>query len=652
MSSCALAFVTFVAQFSYASASVNLRLDADGGSEFPFDFWTAAPMTDRNLESNVSYSRWLVSMDELKETGELEMLSWNGTGAPYTNPLTDTMSTVRLLGGWASTSSLPIGCLRGGSLYPNCTKPHCCQMEPGGPRAQCCNPIDWSDAAYRVPSGGLGFRWDALFDRLDPVVNNSINPVMVLDNVDYAFVTNKASIGKYGQNLGPDNATFYAEEFIAPLMRRVVERYGADRVRSTFWFRVGTEPNTNPGHWNDTAEAYVNMYVKVREVILREVGQGATVGPGNFCPFYIPGVACNASALGNLNTSVGPIVSSIAQQSGFSFLAGSFYGGNRNCPQAPGAPDDPNDRTIDASAGRDNPPRVCGFDPEQAALSTKGLIYLRNLAGKEYQNVPLQFQEYGILDNSQGRISPGPGAFGGAWTLATSVRAAAEGLERAFHWGFFDLVSRERGPRARLYYAHAWVSATLKRLFGSLTSAAGRLVILSDEIDISPPRTSSDYPISAYGIGAEVPGGVGLFVSAFSPDKYNTDDANITVRFRCPASLRACGRGSLRVQYMLLDRNTSTYNVLYRDAAAAGWLQYNDSVIYGVNEMLTPEGIAALGQNETLAKYLSVQKSLFESWRESPAVSASCDGDDCQLNIERAQSPSVYAVRVNFTALY
>ena len=195
---------------------IALQLDTTKGPRFPGEnpskFWTAAPMTDQNLESNRSHG-WLVSTASLEQSGDLALLGWTPPNdAQKTYPLTDTLSTVRLLGGWKGRSD------------------------------------GWPDIAYLDAEGRLAFRWDALFDRLDGLVNNSIAPLVVLDNVDYAFVANKSSQGVYGQNMAPDNSSFYANGFLRPMMRQLAARYG-DRVK-TWSFRVGTEPNTYPGPSN------------------------------------------------------------------------------------------------------------------------------------------------------------------------------------------------------------------------------------------------------------------------------------------------------------------------------------------------------------------------------------------------------------------
>eukprot|EP00035_Acanthoeca_spectabilis_P012866 m.233738 g.233738 ORF g.233738 m.233738 type:complete len:141 (+) comp15741_c0_seq2:14-436(+) len=45
---------------------------------FPHDFWAAAPMTDRNMNPNMSH--WLVSDAEMRASGEYGLLGWHGPG--------------------------------------------------------------------------------------------------------------------------------------------------------------------------------------------------------------------------------------------------------------------------------------------------------------------------------------------------------------------------------------------------------------------------------------------------------------------------------------------------------------------------------------------------------------------------------------------
>eukprot|EP00039_Didymoeca_costata_P003026 m.64643 g.64643 ORF g.64643 m.64643 type:complete len:112 (+) comp11661_c0_seq2:271-606(+) len=91
-------------------------------------------------------------------TGDTDLLNWDWGGGNHTYPLTDRMSTVRVLGGWGPNMLVsPEGascCGFNCTPFPNCTKPYCCRrhgIDPENGRAVCCNPEQWSDVAYNAP---------------------------------------------------------------------------------------------------------------------------------------------------------------------------------------------------------------------------------------------------------------------------------------------------------------------------------------------------------------------------------------------------------------------------------------------------------------------------------------------------------------------
>lgn len=55
------------------------------------------------------------------------------------------------------------------------------------------------DVVYRAPDGALVMRWNLVWNRLDPFVNNSIQSIIVLDNVPYAFVDQKPLTANFGK---------------------------------------------------------------------------------------------------------------------------------------------------------------------------------------------------------------------------------------------------------------------------------------------------------------------------------------------------------------------------------------------------------------------------------------------------------------------
>lgn len=486
-----------------------------------------------------------------------------------------------------------------------------------------------------------------LWSRLDPLVNNSIHPIVVLDNVDYCFVHN-FSIGKYGQSKAPDDFDEYGS-FITELVTRVVQRYGRARAGS-FWWRVATEPNTGrggtgqdlPAPQAQKIETYVNYYVAVHAAIRRVLPQ-AVVGPGNFASFFQKGFACNSSSGPHANEGLNlivPMIQGILSKGGsIGFLATSFYGGDHG--NAPGS-----DTPCARFAG-------CGYDPLQARAAAEGLRYLRALS-PALAAVPLQVQEYAAMVNAHGRgPTYEPGAFGGAWTLASCVEFAARGIDRVFHWDIGFHWARRRGfdgAGHSLFYANAWVMAAARKLFGP-SATARRVSVL-----VVPPgggrgetlaRTAGGGGAcgntSASGIGGALPdeAGVGLLLSVFSPRKDCAEPASVSVSFDCASCVETPD-----VRLMVLNRTTSVYDQVQRRAARdEGWLQHDDGEVYPLPMMLTAAGLA--GIQDTAPHWLAQQRAVFtpRGLAATDGVSLRCGAGRCALSLVAAP-PSTFAVWV------
>ena len=203
-----------------------LRLDPRGaafppGRRFsPQQFWCAAPSTQDSNPVGAYHDGPRRPAADFVASGEARMLAWSPPpGAQYVEPHADAQSLVRFLGGLST--------------------------------AKAGDDPSVGDVVYRVANGSLAMRWPLVFSRLDPFVRNGIQPIIVLDNVPWAFAaSNESRSVGYGNNMGPQNVTEY-KEFLQVLLQGMVTRYGL-RVAQTFWFRVGTEPDTQPKHWSDT----------------------------------------------------------------------------------------------------------------------------------------------------------------------------------------------------------------------------------------------------------------------------------------------------------------------------------------------------------------------------------------------------------------
>jgi hypothetical protein len=590
-------------------APLQLRLDAATAPPFPeaAAFFAAGP---QGFAYNGSLAPPLLA--DLRRLGVPELLGWDGIGgAARTEPLTDTVTTVRVLGGWKPKHGQPAG---------------------------------WSDIAYRVADGGLGYRWELLWSRLDPLVNSSIRPIVVLDNVDYAFVRN-ASEGKYGQSLAPDDLHEYGG-FIAELVKRTVQRYSRQTVEK-FWWRVATEPNTGRGGTGqdvpapdaEKIEVYANYYVAVCAAV-HAVLPGAVVGPGNFASWWQMGMACNSTTGKHANQGLNliePMLTSILQKGGtVGFLAASFYAANGG-----------------KEVGTNTSCTQCGYDPRQARAAGEGLRYLRGIA-PPLAAVPLQVQEYAAVGSGQHGISFEPGAFGGAWTLASCIEFAALGIDRVFHWnigagnGGYDTRQSVDAAGHMLWFGNAWVMAAALKLFGPSPAAKVSVMVAHRKQDTLARHTEGNGGVctnttTASGIGGPLPHGtgVGLLLSVLSPRKDCSDPVEVSIAFEFAEDERAPG-----LQVMVLNRSTSVYDQIHRHAARnEGWLNYDDGEVYQLGTMLTPAGLAGV---KALAPHWLAQQAAAFTPRDLDAqdgVSVACAGGSCTLSLI-ASPPSTYAVWV------
>ena len=414
------------------SPPLTLQLSPSTGPAFPpgrpfppSKFWAASPVLPLARGAPRPAA-------DLIASGETKMLGWSPpAGAKMAIPLRDTFSLVRLL----STGSSPTA--------TTTSKKH------GSPDG---------DVVLRDAAGALVTQWALLWSRLDPWVNTTgaVHPILVLDNVPYAFCApGKCTVKpagsadglidghvSFGQNYGPDNVPEYGR-WIETLLRAMVSRYGIGRA-SGFWFRVGTEPNTRPGHWADTNAKYVAEYAAVAGAVDKVLPR-AKVGLANM-----------GADGGNWDEVVMPMARGIAASGArVDFIAMSCY-------------------------GRGTPAKHNRYDIGSAELCGLRLNSLRRLGGERWAKLPAQSMEYGLQGNVLSLVDSDPGVFGAAWTLATSTAHARNGIQRAFHWNFgmleFAHDDGECSPHVSatpcsLYRGDAWVQAQAGHLFGTHVNA-------------------------------------------------------------------------------------------------------------------------------------------------------------------------------------
>lgn len=395
------------------------RIDVDLDAEMQYrgklkPFWRTRIMPDRWLAENGS---WLLpSSDPIfdlleKETGR------SFKNFPRTMILSDTVSTVRLLGGWKSA-------WKGGEVLPNTS-------------------IQDYDLAYRDEAGDLKYRWELLHKRFDPIVENGLTPFVVLDNVPYCFTDSDGNAG-YGQNLAPTDYEGWGI-FIEDLCRELMNSYGFEKVNS--WrFRIGTEMD-NPNHWENGADDSLEKYLRTYDIAtaaVKKVLPEAKVGPCNF----------NSMFAGQINRKVPPM--EVFEH----FADGKNY--------ATGEKGSPVDFVAISSYGMywmggkfDHPDAAAhGYSPDVLRLHVDLLKRLRACSPR-FKEISLEIQEHGTLFNKDEKISPEPGAFGAAWIAAQYAIGLDQGVSQIFHWQ-----DSERIRGKVILFGHTWVRVMLEKIRG------------------------------------------------------------------------------------------------------------------------------------------------------------------------------------------
>ncbi|WP_066630754.1 GH39 family glycosyl hydrolase [Labilibacter marinus] len=102
-------------------------------------------------------------------------------------------------------------------------------------------------------------------------------PRIVLDNVPWEMNAIQEE-NTYG-NTNPPDAYDVWRQYINAFLQTLIDEFGYDEVK-TWRFRVGTEPNYTPHHWNGTKEEYFKHYDITVDEVLKLIPD-AIIGPGN-----------------------------------------------------------------------------------------------------------------------------------------------------------------------------------------------------------------------------------------------------------------------------------------------------------------------------------------------------------------------------------
>ena len=125
--------------------------------------------------------------------------------------------------------------------------------------------------------GELRFDFSGMTAILQGILDAGYKPRIVLDNVPLAL-SGDVAMNKYGNTSPPQNYALW-ETFVEKGLRSMVDTFGLKAVAS--WrFRVGTEPDLDPGHWSGTPAEYKHHYIRTVAAVQRVIPE-PDIGPGN-----------------------------------------------------------------------------------------------------------------------------------------------------------------------------------------------------------------------------------------------------------------------------------------------------------------------------------------------------------------------------------
>ena len=223
-------------------------------------------------------------------------------------------------------------------------------------------------------------------------------PWIVLDNVPAAMCDNPTK-NRYGNTEPPNDVRVWCS-YVRQLVQALVDEFGHEAV-SRWRFRVGTEPDLDPGHWSGTKEQYFAHYDHTVAAVL-SVLPVADIGPGNIIDpvkkrkWQSWGTEIIDHCATGTNHATGQIGTPL------SFFASSYY-------TAVGTNDERFDTLI-------------------------GLLRGKLQQYPQFADTPVEIQEFGILSEG-GKWIVGDGTeFGGSWMAHFADKIYRLRVRRAYQW--------------------------------------------------------------------------------------------------------------------------------------------------------------------------------------------------------------------------
>jgi xylan 1,4-beta-xylosidase len=251
------------------------------------------------------------------------------------------------------------------------------------------------------------------------ILDGGIKPYIVLDNVPTEM--SDGDLNFYGNCKPPKDYNLW-RQYIEAFMKVLVREFGPDQVK-TWQFRVGTEPDLFPNHWNGSREEYFKHYDITVDAVTKVLPE-AIIGPGNILnptnKFWVKG---NAKA--EMNDEPTDIVGK-ANGWGLSIIDHAAVGTNYVTGNKGTKMDFFGFSYYDAVGGK------------RPILLDKAIEIVRERLARypELKNLPVSAQEFGILqdDNNKRLWGNEITEWGASWYAAISDIAYRYNLSKAYEW--------------------------------------------------------------------------------------------------------------------------------------------------------------------------------------------------------------------------
>lgn len=390
------------------------------------------------------------------------------------------------------------------------------------------------DLVFRDKEGKLQYRWNLLETRLDPYVALGYTDLtLVLDNVPWCLAEKPVS-AKYGQIAPPSNFEEW-REFVAALCREMKRRYGGDAVKH-FRFRMGTEMQDHR-RFSGTFEDYLKYYDYAADAVKSEIPEAG------FGPF-------------NRSDPVGPKGTPAADAETVSIveLARHALNGKNAARGGTGSPFDFFARSFYFFSSQPQPGFFQNIHPDERVSEVGRLWDKVSSLDPRFAGISREVHEFGPhIRTEEGLYGLDTGARGAAQTFHTLMDLKGAGVNRVWHWDLFEDFDKEKTHS--LLMGQGWLYSVLDHMRGA-------------ELYIVPVEVSGGGGNVQKAALAVQPDRAILVVANWNPDRTKHETVELTVRIPDPLLHGKAGD----FQMLSFNEETSVYDVLRRDLAAAGLL--------------------------------------------------------------------------------